>query len=210
MSKLLLLILCCLVFISPVFADRTIVTPSGYTMQTGNDFESFQAVTGRPRSLTLIDSSTSTVQVEFASLERPTVDCLATSIQAMVLPETFESPAVSIGIKDVANTAGKFAANGFYGRAYYIAASKSLSNSFLEGTNRGVLATAGLGGGSYHGFFGALSASLPLNLVAATEFDSRSLNYKVSLHTSSSSKLSFDRIGGANWISFDLHSNVSL
>jgi hypothetical protein len=210
MMRTILLILSLCLISSVSFADRTIVTPSGYTMPTGYDAETMETVNGQPRSIEYINAGNSNIQFETAFIARPGVDRFSESIQALVLPETFVTPALSIGVKDVSNSAGAFSADGFYGRAYYLAVTKSLGNLLTEPGSHGPIITGGLGAGSYHGFFGGVNDVLPMNLLAAAEFDGRSLNYRLSYQTSSTSRLSLLRIGGSNWVGFDFHSPVSL
>jgi hypothetical protein len=76
--------------------------------------------------------------------------------------------------------------------------------------SQGLIITGGLGAGAYHGFFGGVNDVLPMHLLATAEYDSRSVNYRLSLQTSAVTRFSFNRVGGSNWLSFDFHSPVSL
>jgi hypothetical protein len=191
-------------------ADNTIVTPSGYTMSSGYNLQLYQAVSEKPHSIVLADAATNNIQFESATITRPGVSRLSLSAQALVLPETFVTPALSIGVKDITNSTGAFASDGYYGRGYYVAITKSLDNDLDPPRIKGILLTAGVGGGAYHGLFGGVGVDLPLRLAGTAEFDSRRMNYRVSAPIGSHSSFSYEKIGGQNWLGFDIHSQVSL
>ena len=191
-------------------ADLTIVTPSGYTMPSGFDGQLFRTVNHSPESVALLDAGTNNIQLETAYLSRPGVNRLALSLQALVLPETFVTPALSFGVKDIANSAGTFAGDGFYGRAYYFAATKDFDNGVSQPKLRGLTITAGLGAGSYHGVFGGVGVDLPLRLLGTAEYDGRSMNYRVAFPIAPIARISYARISNANYVALDIHSPLSL
>lgn len=207
----LFLVLAALCFLPAIaHADRTIITPSGYTQPEGYNFEGLHTISGQSRTVAYLDESLSNIQYGAAFIDRPNVSRLSLSVQALILPESFVTPEVSAGITDIANTTGRFASDGFYGRGYYLAFSKSLDTSLNPPKIHGVVLTAGLGGGSYHGLFGGVTTDLPLRLLGTAEYDSRRTNYRIALPITTVANFSYNRIGAANWLSLDFHSPVSL
>jgi hypothetical protein len=192
------------------FADRIILAPSAYSLSSGFDTQVLQTVQYKPRTLSYIDAGTSTVQLEAAYLARPGADRVAVSVQGLVLPETFITPAVSIGIRDIGNSAGMYEADGFYGRGYYLVVTKGLDNSLNPPKIHEVTLTGGIGAGSFHGLFGGVSAGLPLSLLGTVEYDSRQMNYRVAMPIGKLARLSYNRLGGTNFVGIELHSSVAM
>jgi hypothetical protein len=209
MAKALLL-LCLLLIPTSVLADRTILTPSGYAMTEGYDGEVIHTVSGKARTIAFVDAGTQWAQLQASYAERQGTSRLAISLQSTIIPETFTLPAVSFGIDDVANSTGAFSSDGFYGRTFYLAMTKSLDNGLQPPNIHGLVFTGGVGAGAYHGLFGGVSVNLPIGFVGTAEYDSRTMNYRIALPLFSSGRLSYNRIGNSNWIGLDLHSAISL
>lgn len=133
------------------------------------------------------------------------------SLQTPILPETYITPAVSVGIWDVGNETTAYSDAGYHGRAYYLSMSKSLlTPSGRHYLIQDIAFTAGLGAGSIHGGFGSASAVFPLGVRTTLEFDSRSLNSRVSLPLLKQGGLSLSRIAGHTFLGIEIHSTTAL
>jgi hypothetical protein len=191
-------------------ADRTIVMPSGYTMSDGYDAQFFYTISGHVQTLSSFSASRSNVELNADYMTKPSKSLISIGIQALALPETFQTPSVSFGIADLGNSTRSFSNDGFDGRSIYLVLSKSLDSSMNPPKIHGITLTGGIGTEFDHGIFGAAGLQLPLNFLGSAEFDGRRMNYRLAYKTNGWSSVSFNRIGGSNWLSLDLHSEISL
>jgi hypothetical protein len=182
--------------------------PSAYTILGGYDAQVLQSVQYKPQTISTISAGTTMLEIDAAYLVRPGVDRLAISAQSPLLPETFITPAVSFGVRDIANSAGAFRRDGYFGRGYYLVMTKSLDNNVHPPQIHQITLTGGLGTGSILGLFGGVSVGLPFTLLGTAEYDSRRMNYRIALPLGKVSNLSFDRIDGANFVGFELHTRL--
>jgi hypothetical protein len=209
MKLALVLIGLCATKATYAYADRIILDPSAYSLTSGFDGTMFQSSQNKPKTISCLEVGSEFAQAEVSYIVRPGVDRLAVGAQSTVLPETFETPAVAIGVQDLANSTGGYRADGFYGREYYLVATKGLDNNLIPPKIHNVVLSAGLGLGGLRGVFGGISAGLPLNLLGTAEYDSRTMNYKVGLPLGKNAGLSFDRLGNTDFVGLSIHSNVT-
>lgn len=197
--------------LSRASADPVIVTPSGVSLTTGNaQAETLSTVEGKPRSLSFLTVGLAAVEVQAVELSRPGLGKLAFSAQTQILPETTLSPAVSAGVRDLANSTRSFDASGYYGRAYYLAGTKALDRTVGAPTVlHDFSLTAGVGFGAMRGPFGSVSARMPLNLQGALEYDSRRLNARVALPLGTAARLEYARVNGRGYVGLQLHTPVN-
>ena len=85
------------------------------------------------------------------------------------LPETFITPAVSFGVRDVAGQTDE-------GVAGYFAVTKHVATEGVVPVLREFSATLGLGVGGLRGPFASFEAKLPMGFFVQGEYDSRNLN----------------------------------
>ena len=191
-------------------ADPIILLPSATTPASGYSFATSESIEHTPVNLSdlVVGSEYAQIEVDYAA--RPGVSRFALSGQSAVLPETFTTPAVSVGIRDIGNSAGAFRQDTLYGRGYYLVLTKNLDDNLKPPKIKGVSLSAGIGVGSIRGIFAGASADLPLDLVGTAEFDSRRMNYKVALPVAKFAGVSFERLGSSNFVGLEAHTPLPI
>jgi hypothetical protein len=195
---------------SSVRADRVIVTPSGATLAPlCASVQGIAAVSGRPASDLWVSGSLNVFEFEAAHLEKPGNRANAVSAQVSILPETFITPSISAGVRDIFDTTRQFGNVGYTGRSIYIAAGKTLLATELSPMPlRNMSINAGLGTGVTGGIFGSVSSDLPFGVREAIEYDGRALNYRVSRDFGSMARVEYERLHGGNFLGIELSTPV--
>ena len=193
-------------------ADRVIETPAGTILgPLSASVENVLGLDRRAQDDLWVNGSYQLVELEGAQLERHGQHAQSLSIQFAVLPETFITPSVSVGVRDVFDTTRQFGDLGYYGRSFYFAAGKTLVNTQLAPFPfRNAAVTAGLGTGVTNGLFGSASADLALGLRQTLEFDGRSLNYRISREIGGIGRIEYERLHGANFVGIELSTPVRM
>lgn len=167
---LLLLLLCSA---TEAACDRLILMPTGATLPTGR-FRlegAFNIDDHRPN---IAWAAVGVGPIELQAVRFHDVGKSAeftAGVEAQLLPETMLTPAVGIGISDIAD-------KGPNGRAEYIAATSTIPAERAPWV-RSLKLHAGLGVEGIRGVFAGAQAGLPYNISLTLEFDSRTLNGSV-------------------------------
>jgi len=208
----ILLLVCCLFCSTSVWADRVIVSPSGSTLPPlAASVEGILAVSGSAANDTWINGSLKAVEFEGAQLEKPGRQASAVSVQLSILPETYLTPSISAGVRDVFDTARQFSNVGYPGRSLYLAAGKTLLQTQMASFPfRNTVVTAGLGTNTTAGFFGSASADVVRGIRQTLEFDGRGLNYRLSHNFGTVARLEYERLHASNFVGLEIHTPVHL
>ena len=200
----------CLVSPAAVCADRVIVTPAGTTLgPLSASAEGIVSASGGVTNDTWINGSLNVYEIEGVQLEKPGRQASALSVQVSVLPETFLTPSVSAGLRDVFDTTRQFGNVGYFGRSLYLATGKTLLGTQLNPFPfRNATVTAGLGTGVSGGVFGSVSSDLFPSIRESIEYDGRALNYRISRQFGGIARLEFERLHGRNFIGLELSTPV--
>lgn len=152
-------------------ANPLILSPTGTTLTTGQ-FRAEAAISpGNERgnymwlAAGLSQFEASVIRIRGVAGE----DANVVGAQWCFLPETFVTPAVSLGVSDIGSQTA-------HGPGVYFAASKRISTAMLAPLLQGFSATLGIGVGGIRGLFASFEANLPAGLFVQGEYDSRDLN----------------------------------
>lgn len=174
--RLVVVALCALgVLVTSAHADRVILSPSAYNLPPGAAKlevvrrESKGGVNHYWVNLGLVGG----IEVEGLRWETPTRQVDSLSLQYNILPDIGFAPAVSVGIRDVANKTQE-------GTALYMAVAYRLpympSNPLIEEA----YLFGGVGVGGIKGLFVGAEVRTPLRILLSAEYDSRRWNAAVS------------------------------
>ncbi len=188
-------------------ADRVIVTPSGTNLAPQQiQGEYLFGLDKHTRRITWANIDANTLEFEIVHVQFPGRDQYGFSVQDAILPETFATPAVSVGVQDILNTTLHDGAAGYGRRSLYLAVNKSFANTVsLPYPFKNPSISAGLGTGITNGFFGSVRALTGFGLHQTLEFDGRSLNYRVDHDLFGIARLEYVRIHGRNFIGAEIH-----
>lgn len=159
---------------APAGANPVLLSPTGTTLTTGqfraeaafspgNDHGSYYWLAAGLQQLEL-----NAVRIE----NRSGKDESIVGLQWSFLPETFVTPAVSFGVKDIAAESAE-------GVGVYAAVTRHLPVGELSPILKELAVTAGVGAGGIRGPFFSFEAKLPWKLFAQGEYDSRDFNAAV-------------------------------
>ena len=151
--------------------DPILLTPSGTTLNTGQ-IRAEAALSpdndnGRFFWLTVGGPGFEVGVTRFENPAGSTENLLG--VQWCFIPETFITPAVSFGVRDIASQSAE-------GISGYGAITKRLPVDKFVPFVRDFSATVGLGAGGIRGPFFGIDTRLPLNLFVQAEYDSRDIN----------------------------------
>lgn len=191
--------------------DPVILTPSGVTLAPDSAEGQFWYAFEHDHADALqSDFGLSRMEVDGEYFHVSDRDSLAVSAETQLLPETFLTPAASVGVRDIFNTTRDTSAVSYGGRAFYAALTKNYQQEIAHGLFRDLALNAGVGEGSLHGLFGSVSAHMPLHLVGTLEYDGQRMNTEVYIPLNPTARIEYVRIGPHGFLGFDLNSPVSL
>ncbi|HEX5322189.1 MAG TPA: hypothetical protein VFW40_00285 [Capsulimonadaceae bacterium] len=194
----------------PAWCDRVILTPTGTAlMQKQSSGELMQTFSEGDQTALWANTGLDRLEIEGAYFHSPDHNAVSLSAETPLLPETFATPAVAVGIRDILNTTHDVRGLGYGGRAYYLAVTKSYPATQPRAFFRDISVSGGLGGGSLHGPFGSITAQMPLGLLGEFEYDGTRANTRLALPISRTSRLEYTRIGHEGFVGFQLNSPVS-
>ena len=165
-----------------VSADRLILTPTGTTLGTGGIKAEYANNSDGDGLIYWANVGISRFEIEGARfVDFDTKDTDVFGVQASVIPETSFTPALAIGVRNIADENGGLL-EPYNGRSFYAVASKEIPVS--EGVP-GLLSNAAVHGGAGTGglsgfFFGVEATIVPLGVQAAVEYDTEDWNWAVS------------------------------
>jgi hypothetical protein len=165
-----------------VYADRLILTPTGTTLGTA-DIKAEYATSseGDNPKVFWLNIGISRFEVEgarFQDFGPEDVDLV--SAQVSVIPETTFTPAVSIGMRDLADEADGGGVL-YGGRAIYVAASKSIPiTGGVPVLFQDMKVHGGVGTESLSGLFFGVEGRLPMGIKLAAEYDTEDVNWALS------------------------------
>jgi len=164
-------------------ADRVILIPAGSTLSTGTIKAEYLASSeGGDAKAYWVNLGLSRFEVEGARFQDFGPDDVdAFGIQASVIPETSFTPAIALGIRDIADkTEGKGVL--YKGQSLYLAVSKSVPvTGGVPLLIQDVKVHGGVGTGGLSGvFFGVEGSVVPLGIKLAAEYDTDNFNWAVS------------------------------
>lgn len=161
--------------VTGVRADRLILTPSAYNLPPGSAKievarrESKGGLTQYWANLGLVGG----IEIEGLRQETRSRQVDSLSLQYNVLPDIGFTPAVSIGVRDVANRTER-------GIAFYLAIGYRLPymppNPFIDE----MYLFGGIGAGGIDGLFAGAEVRTPYHILLSVEYDSRAWNAAVS------------------------------
>ncbi len=184
-SILLASILLGVVFAGMSFADRLLVIPQGTTFGIGVKAEYLGRMDGDGNAV-LLNVGLPKIEIEGASFNNfngGADKANVISAQLSIIPETSFTPAVSVGMRDIADDSTSD--NSFYGgRSLYIAASKKIPiTGGVPVLFEDMSVHGGFGTDSLKGIFFGVEGTLPMGLRLSAEYDSKKVNaglsYKV-------------------------------
>ncbi len=156
--------------ICPAAANYLLLAPTGVTLTTGQ-FRAEAALSPNNEQGKYFWLGTGFHQYEINVIQVDDKDGSDESligVQWSFIPETFLTPAVSFGLKDVASQSAE-------GVGVYLAITRSLPLSERSILKQFAL-TVGLGAAGIRGPFAGFQAELPNRLFAEGEYDSQNLN----------------------------------
>ena len=159
--------------ICPAAANYLLLAPTGVTLTTGQ-YRAEAAFSPRNDEGKYFWLGTGFRQYELNVIQVPSNDGGDESlvgVQLNFIPETFLTPAVSFGLKDVASQSAE-------GIGVYVAITRSLPLSERSILKQFAL-TAGVGAAGIRGPFVGFQAELPNRFFAEGEYDSQNLNAAV-------------------------------
>lgn len=163
-------------------ADRLILIPTGSTLgAAGIKAEYLASSEGGDAKAYWVNLGLSRFEVEGARFQDFGPDDVeAFGLQASVIPETSFSPAIALGIRDIADeTEGKGVP--YEGQSLYLAISKSVPvTGGIPLLLEDVKLHGGIGTGGLSGVFFGAEASIPMGLKLAAEYDTEDFNWAVS------------------------------
>ncbi|MCS6831155.1 MAG: hypothetical protein RMM08_05980 [Armatimonadota bacterium] len=191
----IIVVLCALIALSAIArADRVILTPSAYNLPPGSAKlevarrESRGGLTRYWASLGLVGG----IEVEGLRLETRSRQVDSLSLQVNILPDVGFTPAVSVGVRDLANRTDD-------GVAFYLAVGYRLPymppNPFIEE----MYLFGGIGAGGIKGPFAGAEIRTPYHIVLSAEYDSRVWNAAVSWEPAPLLRLRLYSIGGETY-----------
>jgi len=156
-------------------ADRVILTPSAYNLPPGSvkieiaRRESKGGLTQYWANLGLVGG----IEIEGLRLETRTRQVDSLSLQYNILPDIGFTPAVSVGVRDVANRTED-------GIAFYLAIGYRLPYMPPNPLIDEMYLFGGVGAGGIHGAFVGAEVRTPYRILLSAEYDSRMWNAAVS------------------------------
>jgi hypothetical protein len=156
-------------------ADRVILTPSAYNLPPGSvkieiaRRESKGGLTQYWANLGLVGG----IEIEGLRLETRTRQVDSLSLQYNILPDIGFTPAVSVGVRDVANRTED-------GIAFYLAIGYRLPYMPPNPLIDEMYLFGGVGAGGIHGAFVGAEVRTPYHILLSAEYDSRMWNAAVS------------------------------
>lgn len=165
-----------------VSADRLILTPKGTTLGTGGLSAEYANNSDGDGTIYWANIGISRFEIEGARfIDFGPNDTDVFGLQASVIPETSFTPALAIGVRNIADEDNGLL-EPYNERSFYVSASKVLP--LAEGAP-GILGNAsvhgGVGTGGLGGFFFGVDASIiPLGVKAAVEYDTEDWNWAAS------------------------------
>ena len=153
------------------WADRLILAPKGEILPPGQfKIEGMLKPSGERPGVFWVNAGVGQIELEGMLYDNGTGKMKGSiGAEVQLLPETLLTPAVGVGIRDIAD-------NGLQGRAEYLAVTKSIPTEGLKGLVYDVKLHVGVGLEGIDGFFAGAEAGLPYNLWLAAEHDSHGLN----------------------------------
>ncbi|MHB0997938.1 MAG: hypothetical protein ACYC27_01725 [Armatimonadota bacterium] len=174
----LAIIMCSL--INSVSADRLILTPTGRTLSTGGIKAEYAARTDGDGKAYWINFGISRLEIEGARFQDFNGDNSkddVISAQIGIIPETTFTPALALGVRDIADETD--GSNGLYeGRSLYVAASKKIPiTGGVPFLFQDVSIHGGIGTNSLKGVFFGVEGTLPMGLRINGEYDTDDFNF---------------------------------
>lgn len=190
-----MVMLCALVALATVaHADRLILTPSAYNLPPGSAKieiarrESKGGLTRYWANLGLVGG----IELEGLRLETPSRQVDSLGLQYNILPDIGFTPAVSVGVRDLANRTEEgvafYLAIGY--RLPYMPPNPFINEMFLFG---------GVGAGGIKGPFVGTEVRTPYHILLTAEYDSRTWNAAVSWEPVPLLRLRLYSIGGETY-----------
>jgi len=172
MKRLIVLLLITILFaVTPVFANRIILAPSGETLTTGQvRAEAALSPSNDDGKYMWLGAGLMQVELNLLHRENPAgEETNEISAQWNFLPETSFNPGIGFGVQDITNESSD-------GLAGYVVATKHLPVGMMNPFVKDLAVTAGIGAGGINGPFFAAEAKLPLKFFAQAEYDSHDFN----------------------------------
>jgi len=210
-SALLVIVLtalACLACARPALCDRVLLSPTGATLFEGQwSAEALHSFAGDQATGAWASVGLSRVELEAAYFHAGNHDAAAVGLETPLLPETFATPALAVGVRDIFNTTRDVRTVGYGGRAFYAALTKSVTTG---GPFQDVKVSAGVGAGSIHGLFASVTATLPLRLQGSFEYDGSRANLRIALPVGRIARLEYARVGPRDFFGLSLSSPAPL
>lgn len=183
-----------LAFIGSVQADRLVLIPSAYNLPPGSAklevcrSESKGGLTNYWVNIGLVGG----LEIEGARIVTRNRQVDSLSLLYNLLPDLGFTPAVSIGIRDVADKTDQ-------GSALYLAAAYRLPQIYPNLIIEELYVFGGVGTGGIKGFFFGGEARTPYRILLAVEYDSRVWNASLSWEPVPLFRLRIYSIGGETY-----------
>ena len=171
MRRVVVILMFLVVASGVAWADRLILAPKGEILPPGQfKIEGMLKPSGERPGVFWINAGVGQIELEGMLYDNGNGKMKGSvGAEAQLLPETLLTPAVGVGIRDIAD-------NGLQGRAEYLAVTKTIPTEGLKGLVHDVKLHVGFGLERIDGFFAGAEAGLPYNLWFAAEHDSHGLN----------------------------------
>jgi hypothetical protein len=198
-----------LIAAQPGRCDRVILTPTATPLlEKESSGEVMQTFSEGNQTALWANTGLDRLELEGAYFHQTDKDAFALSAETPILPETFATPALAVGVRDITNSTHDVRGLGYGGRAYYLALSKSYPSTVQRSFFRDLSVTGGIGSGSLRGLFGSITAQMPLGFEGSFEYDGSQANVRVALPISRNSRLEYTRLGDDGFIGFELNSSL--
>lgn len=197
-----------ILLVSPVRADRVLVMPAGSAQSVGEaNAEVYRGLGKMPGTYAWLNVGLPTFELEAARFSRPERVRTVFSVQTQIFPETFATPAISAGIRDVGNSGRGSGNAGYDGRSFYLSSSKELiGTDYVPAPFRRIVVGAGIATGHSSGLFGSVSSDIGFGFRQTVEFDGKRLNLRLAHDVFSVGRIEYARLGGSDYVGIQLHS----
>ncbi|MEJ5297743.1 MAG: hypothetical protein WHZ52_06880 [Armatimonadota bacterium] len=173
----------------PAGADRVLLAPAGQVLSPGSlRWETAVRGSDSGDNIQWLQAGLPGVELEVVRDDRPGRGADWTAgAQVAIFPGTASLPALSAGVRDIADQTR-------FGRAYYIVAGAPMPVAVPPFSS--LRLNAGVGADGIKGAFGSVEMDGPSRLRLLAEFDSRRLNFGLELPVASFLKLRASLLGG--------------